>query len=129
MNATRGLMIVGAVVVVGSGAGLLLNRHDREKDAQWEMWAGLHNVALAQFAYYADNDKYFGAVPDFVKLQPRGAVITVDGASDTSWTAHATHPQSAKTCRWSYAHARGVDKYKIEKGAPSAKIVSDYSCS
>jgi type II secretory pathway pseudopilin PulG len=67
----------------------------------------LHNAALAQEAYFGDNDSYYtGSCTDLPPYAPsEGVTCTSEGDTD-SVVITATHPQASVTC--TYRNGRDV---------------------
>jgi type IV pilus assembly protein PilA len=96
------LLIV--VVIIGILAAIAIPKFANTKDKAYvaAMKSDLRNLATYEEQYAADNNgAYFsgnGSTQGFTPSQNVTVSATVAGTSPPTWTATATHSQSAKTC-------------------------------
>ena len=106
--------IAALCVTVGalSAGAFVVSRNERSKKVAWILWADLKNLAKAQIAYYADNATY-GRDLSHLYYATHGAVVRITSATDTSWSAEATHPQSGRAARIDYVQPRHATRAQI----------------
>jgi prepilin-type N-terminal cleavage/methylation domain-containing protein len=96
------LLIV--VVIIGILAAIAIPKFANTKDKAYvaAMKSDLRNLATYEEQYAADNNgAYFsgdGSAQGFTPSQNVTVTATVNAGPPQSWTATATHSQSAKTC-------------------------------
>lgn len=96
--------ILIVTVIIGILAGIAMMRwHDKKVDAfVATMKSDLRNVAVAQEAYYSDNQTYASDVGQLAFRNSTNITVTVSG-TQVGWAASASHPAAnGRTCALFY---------------------------
>jgi hypothetical protein len=98
MTRARGFVALIAIIGVGGASAAAIRQREHNKHVMRAIWSDLHNLAVAQEAYFADNAAYSGVITPVNYGIGNGSVIRLVSATDTSWEATATHPGTALVC-------------------------------
>jgi prepilin-type N-terminal cleavage/methylation domain-containing protein len=95
------LLIVVAIIGILAAIAIPAFASYRTSAINKRLLCDLHNAALAEEAYFGDNDRYFsGPCMDMPPYAPsEGVVCTSEGDND-SVVITATHPQASVTCTY-----------------------------
>jgi hypothetical protein len=86
---------------------------ERNKAVMFALYTDVHDLALAQAAYFADHATFAGDAGLLAYRASRGSTVRVTLGTDTSWSAAATHPRTARTCTITYAHPRNATEEQM----------------
>jgi prepilin-type N-terminal cleavage/methylation domain-containing protein len=98
--------ILIVVVIVGILAGIAMIRwHDKKVDAfVASMKSDLYNLAVAQEAYYGENQTYASDLSQLGFRASTNVVVTVNG-TQLGWAGTASHPAAdGRTCALFYGN-------------------------
>ncbi len=106
------LLIV--VVIIGILAAIAIPKFQNSKEKAYisSMQGDLKNFAVAQEAYFSDNNSQYAtsttALGTAFTTSP-GVVIAIGGVTTSSWRATATHPMTTKRCKLAVGTTRSYD--------------------
>jgi hypothetical protein len=107
MQKNSGRNLVIGIVIVAAATLVSVILRERNKSVMFAMYGDVHNLATSQDAYFAEHTSFSGTYPP--GYQPtHGASVVISHASDTSWSATATHPRTSRTCTLNYAQPRNA---------------------
>jgi prepilin-type N-terminal cleavage/methylation domain-containing protein len=105
-RSTRGftlieLLVVVAIIGILAAIAIPAFASYRTRSINARLLCDLHNAALAQEAYFGDNDSYYtGSCVDLPPYAPsEGVTCTSEGDRD-GVVITATHPQASVTCTY-----------------------------
>ncbi|HKS07258.1 MAG TPA: hypothetical protein VJR92_13205 [Gemmatimonadaceae bacterium] len=110
------LVPVGVIVWMATRANSLLD----------DIYADVHNFATSQAAYYTDNSAFALDLSDRFRSY-HGTSIRVTSATDTSWSAVATHRRLRGSCTITYAEPRGASDKQVMAARQTA--LEGFGCS
>lgn len=104
MRRGRGFTIIElliVLVVMGVLVAVLVPRWEfaRSKAMVVTMKSDLHNLAMAEEAYFFDHATYTTSVPMLIAFSSsRGVTITVNETTSGGWSATASHSGTPRQC-------------------------------
>lgn len=106
------LLIV--VVIIGILAAIAIPKFANTKEKAYvaSMKTDLRNLVTSQEAYFADNNSTYASSIASMSTNYQsssGVTVAIGGVTNTSWSATATHAQTAKTCTITYGGGSTVE--------------------
>jgi hypothetical protein len=98
VSGARPVVTVVAVVALAAATVKVIRARDRHKEVMRAVYSDLHNIAVAQEAYFTDNGSYGMDVSLNGGRPMHGSTVRIVRADATSWEATATHPGTSMTC-------------------------------
>lgn len=92
------LIPAGSVTVMYYLVDALSHRHHHERPYVYSMRSDLRNLVTAEESYFADNLTYTTSLTNMQFTPSTGVTVTVGSASDSGWSATATHNASPQAC-------------------------------
>ena len=125
MLSPRRLVALTALVVAIAITVAFLTIRQRNKDAMWSMYADIHNLAVSQAAHFYDYATFSKDYPN--QYSPtHGAAVKITSATDTSWSAVATHSHASQICSIAYVQHRDATPNQVNEARAAA--MKGYAC-